>query len=356
MTTAQKRKLPSDFHDFEVGIKRPRISGQMNVPRKRKSSSDLHGVESPKRFKNSGQEITLYPDDFFEGKLSDVVGWSVSDVEQKLSSSQVVKYSTAGDGNCFFHAVFGEKKGNSDPYRAERAQDMRMEWHKFLSQFESLDDPTMPGALKERLLLVLHNVFPIEELHFCTSNLYKRYLNEINKQDYFVYVEEVPILASLANIKVDIHSPDLAYIQEIRPDPHMVNVSYERNQELWGGKEQETIHLEGYHYSRAKIVTKEIQEQEDFQLAKKLQLDEILEYCNLSKDISERAEVEERFDELLAKNADGKIGDVVEQCVSDIKQRIECSEEQNPSSLLSSRCGTESMAEQPSHPQQILVK
>jgi hypothetical protein len=41
----------------------------------------------------------------------------------------------------------------------------------------------------------------------------------------------------------------------------------------------------------------------------------------------------------LAKNADGKISDVVEQCVSDIKQRIQRSEEQSPSSLL--RCGEE---------------
>lgn len=102
--------------------------------------------------------------------------------------------------------------------------------------------------------------------------------------------------------------------------------------------------------------TKLKQEQEDFLLAKKLQLDEILEYCNVSKDNPKRAEVEKRFDELLAENADGKIGDVVGQCVSDIKQRIGRSEEQNPSSLLSSRCGTESMAEQPFHPQQILVK
>jgi len=101
---------------------------------------------------------------------------------------------------------------------------------------------------------------------------------------------------------------------------------------------------------------KSLAKQEDFLLAKKLQVDEILEYCNLSKDISERAEVEKRFDELLAENADGKICDVVEQCVSDIKQHIERSEEQNPSSLLSSRYGTESMAEQPFHPQQILVK
>ncbi|MGL9779916.1 MAG: hypothetical protein ACR5K5_06820, partial [Wolbachia sp.] len=106
-----------------------------------------------------------------------------------------------------------------------------------------------------------------------------------------------------------------------------------------------------------KLKQEQEQEQEDFLLAKKLQLDEILEYCNLSKDISERAEVEKRFDELLAENANGKICDVVEQCVSDIKQHIEHSEEQNPSSLLSSRCSTESMAEQPFHQQQpILVK
>ncbi|WP_419247316.1 hypothetical protein ACJZL1_01125 [Wolbachia endosymbiont of Rhagoletis indifferens] len=84
---------------------------------------------------------------------------------------------------------------------------------------------------------------------------------------------------------------------------------------------------------------KQEQEQEDFLLAKKLQVDEILEYCNLSKDISERAEVEKRFDELLAENADGKICDVVGQCVSDIKQRIERSEKQNPSNL--PRCGME---------------
>ncbi|MDR3131609.1 MAG: hypothetical protein LBU02_00705 [Rickettsiales bacterium] len=81
------------------------------------------------------------------------------------------------------------------------------------------------------------------------------------------------------------------------------------------------------------------QEQEDFLLAKKLQLDEILGYCNISKDSPKKEEVEKTFNELLAKNADGKISDVVEQCVSDIKQRIQRSEEQNSSSL--PRCGME---------------
>ncbi|MDG7055718.1 MAG: hypothetical protein LJD31_04295 [Wolbachia endosymbiont of Menacanthus eurysternus] len=81
------------------------------------------------------------------------------------------------------------------------------------------------------------------------------------------------------------------------------------------------------------------QEQEDFLLAKQLQIDEILEYCDLSKNVSNRAEVEKRFDELLKNNPEGKVSDVVEQCVSDIKQRIQRSKEQSPSSL--PRCGIE---------------
>lgn len=107
--------------------------------RKRKLPNDFSDVQSLKRFKNSGQEITPYP----------VIGRSVSDVEQKLSISKVVKCSTTGDGNCFFHEVFGDN--SYGPYRAERAQDMRMEWHKFLSQFTSLDDHNMPDSLRSQL-------------------------------------------------------------------------------------------------------------------------------------------------------------------------------------------------------------
>ncbi|WP_265026713.1 hypothetical protein [Wolbachia endosymbiont (group A) of Bombylius major] len=362
--------------------------------------------------------------------------------ERKLpTNSQVVKYNTAGDGNCFFHAVFGDN--SSGPYKAERAQDMRMEWHKFLSQFTSLDDVSMPAPLRAQLEKVFNmflnkpgdltgksdkikelveqtnkkienaedNVKRLvskavsklnisrdqamrdlgeyaEALHglgkneynaqynseFIThsflnnSELYQAYLEAIKSQSYFVFIEEIGMLASLANIEINVYYKDNNSEEQkkLEPDPQMINddqlnqvfncESYKLNDELWGSKERKTIYLGGNHYSRAEIVTQELirqqQEQEDFLLAKKLQVDEILEYCNLSKDISERAEVEKGFDKLLAENADGKIGDVVGQCVSDIKQRIE---QQNPSSLL--RCGTESMAE-PFHQQRApqLVK
>ncbi|WP_250296833.1 hypothetical protein [Wolbachia endosymbiont of Oedothorax gibbosus] len=353
------------------------------------------------------------------------------------TNSQVVKYNTTGDGNCFFHATFGDN--SSGVYRAKRAQDMRMEWHKFLSQFTSLDDASMPAPLRDQLEKVFNmfldkpgdltgksdkikelveqtkrkienaegNVKRLvskavsklnishdqaisdlgeyaEALHglgeneynaqynseFITrsflnnSELYQAYLEAIKSQSYFVFIEEVQILASLANIEINVHykGNNSKEQQKFEPNPEMINDDkmnklLDRDgykiDELWGNKERETIYLESGHYSRAKVITKEIQEQEDFLLAKKLQVDEILEYCNVSKDNPKRAEVEKRFDELLTENADGEINVVIGQCVSDIKQHIE---QQNPSSLLSSRCGMESMTEQQFHPQQMLVQ
>nr|WP_250295665.1 hypothetical protein [Wolbachia endosymbiont of Oedothorax gibbosus] len=194
------------------------------------------------------------------------------------------------------------------------------------------------------------------------SELYQAYLEAIKSQSYFPFIEEVQILASLANIEINVHYKDnnSEEQQKFEPNPEMINDDemnkflgrdgYKINDELWGSKERETIYLERDHYSRAK--TKEIQEQEDFQLAKELQVDEILKYCNLSKDISERAEVEKRFDELLTESADGKIGDVVGQCVSDIKQHIERSEQQKS---LSPSCSMEEPRVTPHQQQQILA-
>nr|WP_253308777.1 hypothetical protein [Rickettsia endosymbiont of Ceutorhynchus assimilis] len=138
-------------------------------------------------------------------------------------SDKIVKYPTERDGNCFFHAVFGSS--NPDVYQTDKAQKMRQEWHKFLSQFESLSDLKMPKLLKERLSLVFCNVFPEKgQDDLYNGDLYKKYLNEINRQDYFIYIEEVPILASLANIEIEIY-----YTQKlpdkIKPNPDMINAS-----------------------------------------------------------------------------------------------------------------------------------
>lgn len=338
--------------------------------------------------------------------------------------------------------MFGDN--SSGPYKAERAQDMRMEWHKFLSQFESLDDASMPAPLRDHLENVF-NMFlnkpgdltgksdRIKELveqtnrkiknaegnvkrlvskavskfnishdqamrdlreyaealgeneydvqynsEFITRSfldkpeLYQAYLEAIESKSYFPFIGEISMLASLANIEINVYYKDNNSEEQkkFEPDPQMINnddqlnqvfnrESYKLNDELWGSKERETIYLGGNHYSRAETVTQELirqqQEQEDFLLAKKLQVDEILEYCNVSKDISERAKVEKRFDELLAENADRKIDVVVGQCVSDIKQYIERSEEQDS---LNPSCGIEETRVEKAfhHQQPILVK
>uniref|UniRef100_A0A3B0J0U0 OTU domain-containing protein n=1 Tax=Wolbachia endosymbiont of Aleurodicus floccissimus TaxID=2152762 RepID=A0A3B0J0U0_9RICK len=378
------------------------------------------------------------PNDFYNAKRRKVLE---SGVEEEFSNSKIVKYSTTGDGNCFFHAVFGVN--SSGTYKAQRAQDMRVEWHKFLSQFTSLDDVSMPAPLRAQLekvfnmflnkpedltgksdkieklveqtnrkienaednvkrlvskaiskLNVSHNqaMLNLKEYaealnghgedeygaqynsEFIThsflnnSELYQAYLEAIEGKSYFPFIEEVQILASLANMEISVHYEvdGREKQQKFEPKPEMINDDemnkflgrdgYKINDELWGSKERETIYLEGNHYSRAKIVTQELikqqQEHEDFLLAKQLQIDEILEYCNLSKDISERAEVEKRFDELLAGNADGKIGDVVGQCINDVQQRIKCLEEP----VLSRRCSVEEAhVEKAFHQQQQIL-
>ncbi|WP_353278211.1 OTU domain-containing protein [Wolbachia endosymbiont (group B) of Longitarsus flavicornis] len=258
-------------------------------------------------------------------------GISISSTKsEQPKQTKVVRCYTVGDGNCFFHAVFGAKKGDSSKYRAEKAQEMRLEWHKFLSQFNSLDDERMPPALRAELRTVF-NMFldrprdltdkykEIEKLaehtkkkikkvekkveklikkllstglpeNEVSSNLrelavnnlistkrydknyssesvtnsflngksiYRSYLEAISSQNYFIFIEEIPILASLANIEIHLH-PHISHNQGIfKPNPEMINEGYQRNNELWGNKKQETIYLKPGHYERAKVVEAE---------------------------------------------------------------------------------------------------
>ncbi|WOE63759.1 OTU domain-containing protein [Wolbachia endosymbiont of Zaprionus tsacasi] len=300
MTTAKKRKLPSDLHDVEVGIKRPRISGQ---------------------------EITLlnsnpYPDNFYVGQAIGNGSCFFDSFRQSLeqqTGEQVTAEKLRNDCREFaqknppkwFTNAIVNSHDNNGQHRSETVDDYTAD----IMRNSRWGDPDVEGRIlcekyKVKLHVIENQTVDNQDLslHELIDNSGSKSAGEYNKVDY----------------------DDSSTV-------HIINK---------GG-----LHFEPL-LDRNKSSAKQLQEQEDFLLAKKLQLDEILEYCNLSKDISERAEVEKGFDKLLAENADGKIGDVVGQCVSDIKQRIE---QQNPSSLL--RCGTESMAE-PFHQQRApqLVK
>lgn len=312
---------------------------------------------------------------------------SIGSTENKQSKqTKIVTCDTAGAGNnCFFHSVFGQN--NSGTYRAEKAQEMRLEWHKFLSQFEHLDDYKMSNALikqmqtiftmfldrpqdltgksdeikrlveqtnnkikeadseteklKEEIVKNFRDngdfrkvIYPIierainqrnkrniasprdqktllsvedllkeenrerlyndiaEDLEYCAlilnpnlskreygntydpnvikdsfindENVYKAYREAI-RGSYCVFIEEIPILASLADIEITVHHQNNGNNVHtvFEPNPEIIEVSnlntssvevYQRNSELWGDKRQDTIYLKPGHYERAKVV------------------------------------------------------------------------------------------------------
>ncbi|MFP3020052.1 MAG: hypothetical protein ACEY3F_01675 [Wolbachia sp.] len=301
MTTAQKQKLLSDFYNVESEV------------------TSLNSNPYPDNF-HVGQAIgngSCFFDSFRQS-LEQQKGIEVT-VEQLREDCK--EFAQNNPPEWFVHSI-ANSYNNDGQHRSETVDDYTAN----IMRNDRWGDPEVEGRIlcekyKVKLHVIGNQTVDNQDLslHQLIDNSGSKNAGEYNKVNY----DDSSVL-------------------------HVINKGYAHFEPL--------LDINKSLAKQLQEETKLKQEQEDFLLAKKLQLDEILEYCNVSKDNPKRAEVEKRFDELLAENANGKIYDVVEQCVSDIKQRIERSEEQNPSSLLSSRCGTESMAEQPFHPQQILVK
>ncbi|WFW29514.1 MAG: hypothetical protein LJI21_01830 [Wolbachia endosymbiont of Menacanthus eurysternus] len=76
------------------------------------------------------------------------------------------------------------------------------------------------------------------------------------------------------------------------------------------------------------------QEQKDFLLARRFQIDEIVKYCNNSMNFFKRKEVEERFDELSKNNFKKGISDVVNQCIYNVKYCVQYYEKKSVFGLL----------------------
>lgn len=308
----------------------------MTTAKKRKLSNDFYDTGSPKRFKSSGQEITLlnsnpYPDNFHVGQAIGNGSCFFDSFRQSLeqqTGEQVTieklrndckEFAQKNPPKWFTNAIVNSHDNNGQ-HRSETVDDYTAD----IMRNSRWGDPDVEGRIlcekyKVKLHVIENQTVDNQDLslHELIDNSGSKSAGEYNKVDY----------------------DDSSIVHIINKGGLHFEPLLDRNKSLAKQLQEETK-------------LKQEQEQEDFLLAKKLQLDEILEYCNLSKDISERAEVEKGFDKLLAENADGKIGDVVGQCVSDIKQRIERSEKQNPSSL--PRCSMEeSRTEKTFHQQQI---
>ncbi len=276
---------------------------------------------------------------------------------------ELVIYSTQRDGNCFFHATFGDS--SSRKCKSEKVVRMRREWHNFLNQFTSLKDTSMPISLKEQLKKVFcffldntknltnkssairvladkvnqdienatheisklaediiekfindegfrkgiyqiisktkyeegkelpdiqtllnetcvlkdailnnledcalklypsftkeqyhkhYNLEVIADLFLESTNLYNSYLQAIKSSSYYVFFEEVPILASLANIRITIYYHDKGRCRSVIFEPNFQLLGgYVSDYELWSGKKEAVMYYEFEHFSQASI-------------------------------------------------------------------------------------------------------
>lgn len=286
----------------------------MTTAKEQKPLSNFHNVESEVTSLNSNP----YPDDFYVGQAIGNGSCFFDSFRQSLEQQKGIEvtveqlredckeFAQKNPPEWFVHSI-ANSYDNDGQHRSETIDDYTAN----IMRNDRWGDPEVEGRiLCEKYDVKLHVIENQTvdnqdlSLHQLIDNSGSKNAGEYNKVDY----------------------NDSSIV-------HIINKGYAHFEPLLDINKSLAKQLQ----EETKL--KQEQEQEDFLLAKKLQIDEILEYCNISKGISERKEVEERFDELLKNNPEGEIRDVVEQCVSDIKQRIQRSEEQSPSSL--PRCGME---------------
>jgi len=88
---------------------------------------------------------------------------SIKEFPSKQQESTLAYETTAGDGNCFFHAAFARYKNNQEAWQALEALVMRQEWARFLHCFTSLADQQMPPLVNTCVRNALEKLFAFPE-------------------------------------------------------------------------------------------------------------------------------------------------------------------------------------------------
>lgn len=95
----------------------------------------------------------------------------------------------------------------------------------------------------------VYDVNTIANSFFEGTCIYKNYLEAIKSSEYYVFFEEIPLLVSLANIKVDVYCHD-GHIYKFEPNQELLG-SYKSNHKIWKTEKKEiAIYYEGDHFSR----------------------------------------------------------------------------------------------------------
>lgn len=161
--------------------------------------------------------------------------------------------ATSPDGNCFFHAIFGERtelEGHA-LYFDKHAKFRRLYWVTFLLFFRH-------EAMSNELLEIIEKCFVANDNFQGKSpndpDHFEDYIRDVFLGEHWVFLEEVPLLSTLWNITVV-----LFLDKQERPR------IFEPNPQLWGRfpfgsvtpLRQEVIRLSNNHFEKLSVVSQQ---------------------------------------------------------------------------------------------------
>lgn len=146
------------------------------------------------------------------------------------------------DKNSFFHAAFGTSASGNEPYLDKRVNFRRRSWMAFLNYFEG---ESMPPPLAEVLKKRLSANEKYE--HVKDQDHLESYISDIVKAEHDVTVEEIPILATLDNVKVVVFKDKVSETAvTIHPDNQILG-DYSNTEKPNG---EVVLHMEGNVFTR----------------------------------------------------------------------------------------------------------
>ncbi|WP_342269506.1 ankyrin repeat domain-containing protein [Rickettsia endosymbiont of Orchestes rusci] len=96
-----------------------------------------------------------------------------------------------------------------------------------------------------------YNSQVIADLFLENPEVYKNYLKAIQQNSYYVFFEEIPILSSLANIKIQVYYDDM-HKRHIQFDSQeKLRGNYPLKPQIWGNKEEAIISHSDMHFAHA---------------------------------------------------------------------------------------------------------
>ncbi|XP_018563285.1 uncharacterized protein LOC108905016 [Anoplophora glabripennis] len=119
---------------------------------------------------------------------------------------------TISDKNSFFHAAFGMRTSKDDAYHDKYAKVRRMRWATFLTYFAN---ETIPPSLLDILLKCLSVNDKYRQVLLDDKVLFEDYITDVMKAEMDVMLEDIPILATLENIRIIV-------LSDRRPDSILV--------------------------------------------------------------------------------------------------------------------------------------